>query len=143
MIEGEGRRVLEQMRRGRIGPPWSGARCTTERGVMRLYLGCDGVKIALATEEEKKERWETVKAKRRRRGRKCKPLPPAQPGAGCVYKEFRVRCIDHQSKRHRSVQVTSRNYQAAGRMSAPMADQVQWKGAGERVAWIDGGPVDW
>ena len=47
----------------------------------RVYAGCDGVMVPVVTEAEKVKRRERVKAKRRRAGKKCRPLPPRKRGA--------------------------------------------------------------
>jgi hypothetical protein len=44
----------------------------------------------LITQAEKDKRRQAIKDKRRRRGRKCRPLPPPRKGADQAWKEFKV-----------------------------------------------------
>ncbi len=140
LVEAEGRKVQRAMQRGQLAPEWSAAECRTEQHTSRLYLGCDGVKIPLVTDAEKKKRRQAIRQKRRRRGRTCKPLPRAKPGADNAYKEFRIGYIYQETMQRRLVGVTSGNHEAAGRMLNRLANQVGFAQADERIALIDGAP---
>jgi hypothetical protein len=140
LVEEEGRAVLRATQRAELSPQWSGEDCTTEEGTCRVYLGCDGVKVPLVTDEEKQKRRQNIRDKRRRRGRKCKPLPRAKRGADNAYKEFKVGYLYDEKKEHRSVGVTAGNHEAAGRMLKRMGDQVGLLDTDERIALIDGAP---
>jgi len=140
LIEGEGRAVLKAMQRAELSPAWSSADCTTDEGTCRVYLGCDGVKVPLVTDDEKKKRRRNIRHKRSRRGRKCKPLPRPKTGTDNAYKEFKVGYLYDEKKVRRSVGVTAGNHEAAGRMLRRMGDQVGLLEADERIALIDGAP---
>ncbi len=140
LVEGEGRAVLRAMQRAEIGPDWSAEDCTTDQQTKRIYIGCDGVKVPLVTDDEKKKRRKQVREKRRRRGRKSKPLPRAKTGSDNAYKEFKVGYLYDETKDHRYVGVTAGNHEVAGRMLKRMGDQVELPRAGERIALIDGAP---
>ena len=140
LVEGEGQTVLQSLRQTKLSPAWSARDCLTEQGTTRLYLGCDGVKVPLVTDEEKKKRRRNIRQARRRRGRKCRPLPRATVGADNAYKEFKVGYLYDEKKECRLVGVTAGNHEAAGRMLRRMSDQVQLLQADERVALIDGAP---
>ena len=140
LVEGEGKAVLKAMQRAELSPDWSAEDCTTEQQTTRVYLGCDGVKVPLVTDEEKKKRRKDIREKRRRRGRKCKPLPRGKTGADCAYKDFKVGYLYDETKRRRYVGVTAGNHEAAGRMLRRMGSQVQLSRAEERVALVDGAP---
>ena len=140
LVEQEGKTALRSMRQATLTPPWSASDCTTEEGTTRIYLGCDGVKVPLVTDDEKAKRRQRIREKRRRRGRKCKPLPRAKRGADNAYKEFKVGYFYDEQKEHRLVGVTAGNHEAAGRMLRRMANQVNLKQADEQVALIDGAP---
>src|SRR5437899_2210989 len=56
----------------------------------RVYLGSDGVKVPLLTQAEKNARRVKIKAKRRRCGKKCRPVPRPRSGADQRYKEFKI-----------------------------------------------------
>ena len=140
LIEEEGKDVLRQMQRGEVVPAWSASDCVTEQETTRLYIGCDGVKVPLITDQEKKKRRGRIREKRRRRGRKCQPLPRPKVGADCAYKDFKVAYLYDESKAHRYVGVSSGNHEAAGRLMQRMGHQVRLAEAEERVALIDGAP---
>ena len=140
LIEGEGKAVLRGLQQAALGATWSAVDCTTEQDTTRVYLGCDGVKVPLVTEQEKQKRRKNIREKRRRRGRKCKPLPRARTGADNAYKEFKVGYFYDETKQHRYVGATSGNHEATGRMLRRMGDQIELKQADESVALIDGAP---
>ncbi len=140
LVEGEGKAVLKAMQRAELMPDWSAEDCVTSEQTTRVYAGCDGVKVPLVTDEEKKKRRQGIRDKRRRRGRKCKPLPRAKTGADCAYKDFKVGYLYDESKQHKLVGVTSGNHEAAGRMLRRMSDQVGLSKAQERIALVDGAP---
>ncbi|RKY24809.1 MAG: hypothetical protein DRP79_07275, partial [Planctomycetota bacterium] len=52
LVEGEGKAVVQAMRQGELAPDWSATDCTTPQQTTRVYLGCDGVKVPLVTDEE-------------------------------------------------------------------------------------------
>ena len=140
LVETEGKAVLRQMQRAELSPDWSSEDCQTEQGVTRVYIGCDGVKVPLVTDEEKKKRRKYIRQKRRRRGRKCQPLPRAKSGADCAYKDFKVAYLYDEDKKHRYVGVTAGNHESAGRLLRRMSDQVQLPRSEEQIALIDGAP---
>lgn len=140
LVEAEGRAVLKAMQRDELLPDWSAKDCVTDESITRIYLGCDGVKVPLVTAAEKKKRRQKIRDKRRRRGRKCKPLPPAKAGADNAYKEFKVGYLYDEQKERRLVGVTAGNHEAAGRMLVRMGRQVELSQADQRVAIIDGAP---
>jgi hypothetical protein len=90
LVETEGKRVVQAQKSGPLAVDWSAADCKTATGTTRLYFGSDGVLVPLITDAEKRSRREKVKAKRRRRGRKAKPLAPRKRGANQKYKEFKI-----------------------------------------------------
>jgi hypothetical protein len=140
LVENEGKVTLRAMQDNELLPDWSAVDCTTEQGTTRVYAGCDGVKVPLVTEDEKQKRRAAIREKRRRRGRKCKPLPRAKVGADNAYKDFKVGYLYDDSKRRRLVGVTAGNHEAAGRMLRRLSDQVGLREANERVALVDGAP---
>lgn len=140
VVEGEGKAVLRQMQQAKLSPDWAHEDCQSEQGTTRLYIGCDGVKVPLVTDEEKKKRRQGIRDKRRRRGRKCRPLPRAKMGADCAYKDFKVAYLYDEEKQHRYVGVTAGNHEAAGRLLQRMGVQVGLARCDEKIALIDGAP---
>lgn len=140
VVEAEGKTVLRAMQRAELTSGWTAADCQTEQGTTRVYAGCDGVKVPLVTDEEKQKRRAKIREKRRRRGRKCRPLPRGKVGADCAYKDFKVAYLYDETKKRRLVGVTAGNHEAAGQTVARLGRQVQLAKADERVALIDGAP---
>lgn len=140
VVHTEAQAVQRQLQRGELLPGWSATDCATEQGPTRVYLGCDGVKVPLVTEQEKQKRRTGIRQKRSRSGRKCRSLSRRKSGADQPYKEFRIAILHDESQQHRYVSATSGNHEAAGRMMRRMAAQVDFFQADQRVANIDGAP---
>ncbi len=138
VVEAEGKAVLRATQRGTLTAGWTVEECRTENGKTRVYVSCDGVKVPLVTDEEKKKRRQEVREKRR--GRKCKPLARAKPGADSAWKEFRLVAHYDETQTHCHVSVTRGNHEAAGRLMARDAIQVRLCDADERIANVDGAP---
>lgn len=140
VVEADGQAVLRLLQQGELSPEWTAADCTTESGVTRVYEGCDGVRVPVVTDAEKKKRRATVRKKRQQRGRKAQPLPRPKAGADNAYKEFRIVHFYDEEMERRFVQATSGNHEAAGRLMRRMALQIDLAQAAEKVAIIDGAP---
>jgi hypothetical protein len=104
----------------------------------RLYLGSDGVKVPLVTDAEKQGRRQKVKQKRRRRGRKCRPLPKARPGADQRYKEFKIVTFYDETQEHRHVSITQGDHEVAGKLMRRDACLLRLDRADDKVAIVDG-----
>ena len=107
LVETEGKRVLQAQRSGQLPLEWSAADCRVEpkakTSPTRVYLGSDGVMVPLVTDAEKVSRRQKIKEKRRRRGKKARPLPPRKPGADQHYKEFKIVAFYDETQEHRLV----------------------------------------
>jgi hypothetical protein len=140
LVEADGKAVLRLFQRAELSPEWTSADCSTESGTTRVYEGCDGVKVPVVTDAEKKKRRATIRKKRQRRGRKAQPLPRLKAGTDNAYKEFRIVHFYSETMKHRFVQATSGNHEAAGRLMQRMACSIELNQAAEKVALIDGAP---
>lgn len=146
VVEAEGRAVLAAERTGTLTLSWTAADCHVPdadgrpTATTRLYLGADGVKVPLVTAAEKQARRTRIKQKRRRRGRKCRPLPRAKRGADQRYKEFKIVTFYDQQQRHRHVTTTQGNHQVAGRLMRHDARRLRLDQADDKVALVDGAP---
>jgi len=140
LVEGEGKAVLGTLADGTLQPAWSSQDCIADTGKTRVYASCDGVKVPLVTDEEKKTRRKKVRQKRRRKGRKCKPLARAKPGSDNAWKEYRVVAHYDETQSHCHVSVTRGNHETAGRLMARDARAVELHKAEERIANVDGAP---
>jgi hypothetical protein len=140
LIEGEGKAVLKAQQRGALGPDWQATDCLAANGKTRVYLGCDGVLVPLITDTEKQQRRTRVKEKRKKRGRKCRPLPPRKEGADQAYKEFKLGVLYDEEQKRRFVGATSGDHTVAGRMLQRMATQIGLAKAEEKIGLADGSP---
>lgn len=141
LVEAEGKAVLAAQRSGELDLGWTAADCATEAGPTRVYLGSDGVKVPVVTAAEKQVRRQQLKAKRRRRGRKCRPLPRAKAGADQKYKEFKIVAYYDEAQEHRHVAVTRGDHAVAGQWMRRDASRIRLDQADEKVANVDG--ADW
>lgn len=140
VIEAEGQDMAEAMRRGRIAFGWTAEDCPTEQGPTRAYVGCDGVKVPVVTDQEKRKRRERIKQKRRRSGKRRRPLKPLKAGADQSFKEARIVTAYDESQEHRAVVVTSGDCEATGRLIRGLVVTLQLEKADETIANIDGAP---
>jgi hypothetical protein len=159
LVEQEGRAVFNAQRCGKLAPDWqatdcrtepvttrvyvgtdSGTDCRTESATTRVYLGSDGVMVPLVTDEEKQKRRAAVLQKRKRCGRRRRPLPRRTTGADQAYKEFKVVVFYGEEQKHRYVAGTSGDHTAAGHMMQRMAIQIGFGQAQERIGNVDGSP---
>lgn len=144
LVEGEGRRVLRMQNAGTVPVGWSATDCQTEPGgapaPTRVYLGSDGVMVPMVTDLEKRTRRHQVKQKRRRRGRRARPLAAAKAGADQKYKEFKIVAYYDEAQAHRLVAGTKGDCDAAGRLMRRQAARVRLDLADEKVGNVDGSP---
>jgi hypothetical protein len=141
VVEAEGKAVLKAEQTGELAPGWTAADCTTEAGSTRVYLGSDGVKVPMITDAEKQARRHRVRQKRRRRGQRARPLPPARRGADQAHKEFKIVVYYDEPEEHRHVSITRDDHQVAGRLMRRDACRIALDQADEKVAVVDG--ADW
>jgi len=138
-VEAVGRHVAEAQQTGRIDTAWKAEDCRLKgEAATRVYTGCDGVMVPVITDAEKQKRREAIKAKRRRCGKKCRPLPPRKRGADQAWKEFKVVYFYSEDMRRQHVAFTHRNHEAAGKLMRREADRLRFGHAGQRVAVVDG-----
>ncbi|MFO0890521.1 MAG: hypothetical protein U0790_15435 [Isosphaeraceae bacterium] len=140
LVESEGKRVLRAQQSGRLLLAWSAADCKTREQVTRLYLGSDGVMVPLVTDAEKACRRRAIKQKRRRRGKRARPLPPRKPGADQRYKGFKIIASYDEAQDHRLVCGTRGDCEVAGRLMRREAGRIRLDQAAEKVGNVDGSP---
>ena len=156
VIEATGRRVLKAQQNNTIDVAWHAEDCVVRAEKMkdgesdasikndenaaktRVYTGCDGVMVPIITDAEKIKRRDAVKAKRRRRGKKCKPLPPRKHGSDLPWKEFKVAFFYSENGKHQHVAFTHGNHEVAGKLLRREADRLRFAKADERVGLVDG-----
>lgn len=140
LVEAEGKAVLRALAQESLQAGWKARDCSVTTGKTRVYVSCDGVKVPLVTDEEKKTRRKNVRDKRRRKGRKCKPLARAKQGSDNAWKEFRLVAHYDETQSRCHVSVTRGNHEVAGRLMARDAKMVGLREADERIANVDGAP---
>src|SRR5207302_1974075 len=150
LVETEGKRVVQAQRSGHLPVNWSAADCRTPSGCQsgatgatgrtRLYFGSDGVMVPMVSDTEKRARRQKIKAKRRRRGKKARPLPARKPGADQKYKEFKIVAYYDETQDHRLVSGTRGDHEAAGRLMRRAAARIRLDQADEKVGNVDGSP---
>jgi hypothetical protein len=141
-VEAAGRRVLKAQQDNAIAVTWHAQDCLVAEAATpqktRVYTGCDGVMVPVITEAEKVKRRDTLKAKRRRCGKKCKPLPPRRRGSDLPWKEFKVVFFYSEDAKHQHVAFTHGNHLKAGTLLRREADRLRFREAEERVGLVDG-----
>jgi len=140
LVETEGKSVLRVLQQGVLESGWKARDCRVDNGKTRVYVSCDGVKVPLVTDDEKKTRRKKVRERRRRTGRKCKPLARAKQGSDNAWKEFRLVAHYDETQSRCHVSVTRGNHEVAGRLMARDAKTVGLQEADERIANVDGAP---
>jgi hypothetical protein len=147
VVEAEGKAVQKAATKGPLPLGWTAADCKAHgpdgqpTGQTRVYLGSDGVKVPVVTAAEKQLRRNQSKAKRRRRGQKCRPLSPGKAGADQSYKEFKIVTYYDDTQKHRLVSVTRGDCEVAGRLMRRDAGRIRLDQADDKVAVVDG--ADW
>ena len=96
--------------------------------------------VPLVTDAEKTSRRQKVKQKRRKRGKKARPLPPKKPGADQGYKEFKIVAFYDETQEHRLVCGTRGDCEEAGRLMRREAGRIRLDQADEKVGNVDGSP---
>lgn len=139
IVESDGKLVLKLTESGELEPKWSGRLCIGPDGRSLVYLSSDGFMVPLITNAEKVARREKVVQKRRRCGKKRRPLPPRKRGTDQRYKEFKAVMFYDHTMNHRLVSVTSGNCEEAGRVMRRDAGRINFGAADDRVGNIDGG----
>jgi predicted HAD superfamily Cof-like phosphohydrolase len=141
-VEAAGRRVLKAQQNDAVAVTWHAEDCvvtddqTGEK--TRIYTGCDGVMVPIITDAEKIKRRDNVKAKRRRSGKKCKPLPPRRRGSDLSWKEFKVAFFYSEGAERQHVAFTHGNHAVAGKLLRREADRLRFQKADQRVGLVDG-----
>jgi hypothetical protein len=138
LVETEGKRVAQAQKSGQLPVNWAAPDCRTASGTTRVYFGSDGVMVPLVTDAEKKARRQKIKAQRRQRGRKARPLPAAKAGANQKYKEFKIVAYYDETQAHRLVNGTRGDCEVAGRLMRREAGRVRLDQADEKVGNVDG-----
>lgn len=146
VVEAEGRRVQAAQQAATLDTAWTARDCPVWKdgrrlaGETRVYVGSDGVMVPVITQAEKQKRRAKIKEKRRKCGRKRRPLPPLRKGADQAWKEFKLVYFYDELLKHQHVAVTHQNHAAAGRLMRREANRLEFRQASQRIANVDGAP---
>jgi hypothetical protein len=134
IVEFEGQLVSAVQKKSLLPAAFDMEDCkTSPKGPKRVYVGTDGVKVPMVTEEEKNKR-------RKRRGPKRPGSRRRQMhrGADNPYKEFKIATIYNQSNEHRQVVATSGNHEVLGGLLRREGKHLKIQQADQKIAVADG-----
>lgn len=134
IVEFEGQLLSATQKKGLVPAGFAMEDCkTSPKGPKRVYIGTDGVKVPMVTEEEKNKR-------RTRRGPKRPGSRRRQMrrGADNSYKEFKIATIYNQSNEHRQVVATGGNHEVLGSLLRRQGKQLKIQQADQKIAVADG-----
>lgn len=135
IVEHQGRAVLADQRNGELKPNFTASDCTDQT----MVTGTDGVMVPLVSDEQKRKRRATEKAKRQRDGR-ASTASPGRPkrGADGDYHEFKLVAFYDPDKSHRHVVGTAGDHRALGRLMRREAGRLKFDQAKTKYAVSDG-----
>jgi hypothetical protein len=135
LVEGQGRAVLADQRRGAVKPGFTADDCTDQT----LISGADGVMVPLVTDAQKQKRRATEKTKRQREGRRS-TARPGRPkrGSDGDYREFKLVAFYDPDKTHQHVAGTAGDHQQLGRLMRREAGRLKFNDAQTKYAVTDG-----
>jgi len=142
LVIAEGQAVLAAQQADAIPTAFRAAECVvdpqSETRLTRIYTGLDGVMVPLVTEAEKVQRRRKVCEKRRRRGRKCRPLPPRRKGADQSFKEFKTIAFYDERGKHWHEVLSRKPRRQTGALVRREAQRLGFARAHEKIANVDG-----
>ena len=138
LVEEAGQRMLAAQQAGQLPPAFQAEDCRTPAETTQLYLGCDGVMVPVITEEEKQKRREKTLDKRRRCGRKRRPLPPRKKGAKHTWQEFKTVTFYHHDQSRRHLLLSRLTRPKVQRIVRREGERLGYARAQERLALVDG-----
>jgi len=143
VVEAEGKAVGQAQAR-MLPSAWGVSDCAITDGVTRMYIGCDGVKVPMVTDQENRKRRARAVQKRRARPTDATPLPRLprrRPGADQAYKEFKVVLHYSEDGEHSHASITRHDHRMAQVLMSRDARKLGLRHASEKVANVDG--ADW
>jgi hypothetical protein len=142
LVTAEGRAVLQAQQSNQIPPAFRASQCVVDPkkpdGPTRMYAGADGVMVPIITDAEKQLRRKTVREKRQRCGKKCRPLPPRKMGSDQPFKEFKVGVFYDEHGEHWHEVLSRGKRRSVGAMMRREAERLRFAEADERVGIVDG-----
>jgi hypothetical protein len=144
LVGAEGQRVLAAQGDGTLPTAFRATDCVVDPQAAqprtRLYVGCDGVMVPLITEAEKVRRRQSVRQKRQRCGKTCRPLPPRRTGADQAFKEFKTLVFYDEHGAHWHEVLSRQPRRRIGALLRREAQRLGFRYAHEKIANVDGAP---
>ncbi|MCD4831016.1 MAG: hypothetical protein K8R02_04310 [Anaerohalosphaeraceae bacterium] len=135
LVEREGRRAEQSIRREQYGPDWTSEDCTAQT----VITGADGVMVPLVTNEQKKKRRTKELTKRHSQGRKSRrKRGRPKSGSDGPYKEFKIVSFYDPDKSHKYAVGTSGNHKVLGCRMRQEAKKIQLGRAKVKYSVTDG-----
>lgn len=138
LAQAEGRQVQALQAAGRICSDLSVETARIKAGgPSRVYVGADGVKVPMVTQQEKAKR----RQRRRRKSGFMGAVRRMHRGADNAYKEFKMATLYEESNTHRLVVGTAGDHQVLGRLLRRQAATIGLNQFDQKLAVADG--ADW
>ena len=135
LVEREGQRAQQAIRRGQYGANWTSKACTDET----VITGADGVMVPLVTEHQKKQRRATESKKQENHTRKStRKRGRPKTGSDGDYKEFKIVSFYDPDKSHKYAIGTSGNHEVLGRTMRREAIKIKIGEAKTKYSVTDG-----
>jgi hypothetical protein len=139
LAQAEGRQVQARQADGQVPSDLSVETARTKAGgPSRVYVGADGVKVPMVTQQEKAQRRQR---RRRRKSGSTGPVRRMHRGADNAYKEFKIATLYEESNTHRLVVGTAGDHQVLGRLLRRQAAAIALDQFDQKLAIADG--ADW
>jgi hypothetical protein len=137
-----GKAVIASQQRNEIPTLFQAADCRADpinpSSLSRIYTGGDGVMVPAITDAEKVKRRNTIKAKRQRSGKTCRPLPPRRPGTSEAFKEVKAVVFYDEHGKHWHERLTRSRWPNVGPLVRREAERLGFANADENIANFDG-----
>jgi hypothetical protein len=139
LAQAEGRQVQALQAAGQVASDLSVETARIQAGgPSRVYVGADGVKVPMVTQQEKAQRRQH---RRRRRSGSRRSVRRMPRGADNAYKEFKIATLYEESNTHRLVVGTAGDHQVLGRLLRRQAITIGLGQFDQKLAIADG--ADW
>jgi len=138
-IEAQGQAVISAQQQ-MLPSAWNVQDCHVDAQTTRLYVGCDGVKVPMVSDAEKRKRRAQVTRNRRKR-KNNKPLSRRSRGTDQPYKEFKIVIHYDEPVQHSHASVTRHNHRGAQMLMSRDARKLGLHKATQKIGNVDG--ADW
>ena len=142
LVLAEGQAVLRAQQANAVPPAFQATDCLVDSkkpdGITRVYMGVDGVMVPIIQDVEKEKRRKKTCEKRKRCGKKCRPLPKRKKGADHPYKEFKVGVFYDEQGDHWHECLSRGKRNTVGATMRREALRLNFAAADETIGLVDG-----